>query len=464
MKRIVGTYATGAVVALALTLAASACTFSFGSPEPSPTRAPVPRAKPSPAPDQVDAAATDIEAFWSGMYPELYGDAYLDVELVLGIETTSDDVPECGGEAVTNDDWIGNAFYCYGENYIAYDARPNGLIVQLALEHGQPSVSAVFAHEWGHAIQDRSGNTRVPTIYAELQADCFAGAWVAHAADNPGDHFVLTPGDLDRILGAMLSFRDAPGSEASAANAHGSGFDRVSAFQDGYEGGAEVCVPYFDDPPFITEIPFTTRQEIRSGGNAPAEQVLPATVEMLNDFYGKVARRDYVPVKTRQVFTWDESDPPDEMPTCGTIEVTPEQLTNQVFICGPDRYLVVDVVYLQRVYDEIGDFGVSTIIAQEWATYAQLLQSIEGAGTDALASAADCYTGGFAAALVNGELRAKSMGGFVQISGGDLDEAIQAFIDADRVQGAEGDEVFNHVDNFRGGFLEGYVSCKQHLP
>ena len=53
---------------------------------------------------------------------------------------------------------------------------------------------------------------------------------------------------------AMLAFRDAPGSSASAANAHGSGFDRVSSFQNGYEGGGAACVPYFDKPPVVTEM------------------------------------------------------------------------------------------------------------------------------------------------------------------------------------------------------------------
>lgn len=455
-----GRAAAGAIL---LALFVASCTFSIGPSEPSPQPSHWP--KPSPPPDPVKISTADIQAYWTTTFPEIYNLTYEPVlaDNIFAAGKPGVAVPDCNGSSVTAADWEDNAFYCFGDNYVVYDARPSGLISTLRTDYGDGAVGAVFAHEWGHAIQDRAGNTRVPTIYAELQADCFSGSWVAHVATGDVAHLRLAPGDLDRILAAMLTFRDVPGSRATSASAHGSGFDRVSAFQDGYENGAATCVPYFDSPPPITEVRFTSAQEIRSGGNVAAAKVLPATVELLNSFYSQVEPRTYRAVKTSRVFTFDPGKPPKTMPACGDSTLTAEQLTNEVFFCVPNRYVVVDTVYLQRVYDTIGDFGVGTLMAEPWAGYVQGLQGIPGAGTDTTARASDCYTGGFAAALVNGQLSSETMGGPVSASAGDLDESISAFIDADRVHGASGDDVFNRMEAFRDGFLRGYRTCKHYV-
>ena len=44
----------------------------------------------------------------------------------------------------------------------------------------------------------------------------------------------------------MLLLRDAPGQSAADPSAHGSAFDRIGAFQDGFESGAEQCATYFE--------------------------------------------------------------------------------------------------------------------------------------------------------------------------------------------------------------------------
>ena len=54
----------------------------------------------------------------------------------------------------------------------------------LAKTFGTFSVALVLAHEWGHAIQDRAGNDDEQTVYLEQQADCFAGAFLDHVAEN----------------------------------------------------------------------------------------------------------------------------------------------------------------------------------------------------------------------------------------------------------------------------------------
>jgi hypothetical protein len=53
------------------------------------------------------------------------------------------------------------------------------------------------------------------------------------------------------------------------------------------------------------------------------------------------------------------------------------------------------------------------------------------------------------------------LGGRVEASPGDLDEAIAAFIDADRNQDNPND-TFARVDAFRQGVLNGYLSCANY--
>ena len=111
----------------------------------------------------------------------------------------------------------------------------------------------------------------------------------------------------------------------------------------------------------------------------------------------------------------------------------------------------------QSVYDEIGDFGVASLIATAWATYVQTIQEIPASPTTGSTSCsrADCYSGGWTAALFNGAL----VGG--SLSPGDLDEFVQAFLGVQPGPGRRVERA-DHVPArrfFRAGFLEGYNAC-----
>jgi predicted metalloprotease len=71
--------------------------------------------------------------------------------------------------------------------------------------------------------------TASTTIALELQGDCFAGAWAAHASGTTTDLYNVAESDLDRALSGYLTFRDPVGTDPRAEGAHGSAFDRVSA-------------------------------------------------------------------------------------------------------------------------------------------------------------------------------------------------------------------------------------------
>ena len=152
-----------------------------------------------------------------------------------------------------------------------------------------------------------------------------------------------------------------------------------------------------------------------------------------------------------------DSSKPRTIPKCGRTRLTVSQVKNRLFYCLDDSYIAFDEPFLQSIYDEIGDFGVATLLANPWATYVQTAQGTPGVSANELAAVlqADCYTGGWAAAFYNGYL----VGG--SLSAGDLDEFVQAFLVYSRARGVSADVpiTFVRVRFFRRGFFSGYQSC-----
>ena len=407
-------------------------------------------------------AIKDIQDYWAKQFPLLYGGQYQRIpDNRIFAAHPGIKLPKCQGQKLTYKDAKDNAFYCFKSNFVAYDDV--SLFPRIFRDFGALAVPLVLAHEWGHAIQDRADNANQQTVYKELQADCFAGSWVRRVAGGQAKGIKLRGGSLDRALAAMLQFRDPTGSSKEDASAHGSGFDRVTAFQQGYDDGAKQCATYFDTPPVVVEIPFTSAAEAASGGNVPANQVVPASVELLNSFYSQVE-----PLFQKQsidkVHTYDSSGPKAKLPVCGGSTPPRSELKNRVFYCLDDKYFAFDSGYLQHIYDDIGDFGVTTLLANPFATYVQTLQNFPGASnnSDNAVLGADCYTGGFAAALYNQQLSSATVGGVVTFSPGDLDKTVQAFIDYSAARGLSKnlDVTFGRLRAFRDGFFNGYGVCK----
>jgi predicted metalloprotease len=402
----------------------------------------------------IHLAVVDIQDFWSTTFPDVYGGSY---------EPVPDDriiaahpgvrLPRCQGQKVSYADAEGNAFYCYQSNFVVYDDVQ--LFPQIYRDFGEFSVALVLAHEWGHAVQDRAGNADQLTIYKELQADCFAGAWTRHVSDGES-RLEIAGGTLDRALAAMLQFRDVPGSSPDDPSAHGSGFDRVAAFEQGFDDGASQCATYFDSPPVTTEAEFENAEDAATGGNLPAEEVIPSTVDLLNSYYQAVEPSLYQPLTIDDIRTYDGSGPKSRLPKCGGSRLARKDVKNRIFYCLDDGYIAFDEPYLQHVYDDIGDFGVATLLANTWATYVQKLQGFPGVDDNAVNAVfgADCYTGSFSASLFNESL----------LSSGDLDETVQALIDyaSSRGVGTDVDLTFLQLRAFRDGFFNGYAVCGQN--
>src|SRR5262249_44300634 len=158
--------------------------------------------------------------------------------------------------------------------------------------------------------------------------------------------------------------------------------------------------------------------------------VIPLTVQLLNGFYSQV-EPNYRPLTTGDIRSFDTSKP-STIPKCGRT-LSRKEVENRTFYCIDDGYIAFDEPFLQSVYDHIGDFGVASLIANPWATYVQTIQQIPGVAENTLTAVlqSDCYTGGWSAALFNGFLP----GG--QLSPGDLDEFVQAFLVYSRARGVK---------------------------
>lgn len=104
----------------------------------------------------------------------------------------------------------------------------------LVEQSGDYSSGFVFAHEWGHHVQDQLGWMQWATdrgYYAgkELQADCYAGIYTRHAY-NVG---LVNQGDYDEALAWLAKFGDE--FHWDHPYAHGQPWLRQTSFEYGFE-------------------------------------------------------------------------------------------------------------------------------------------------------------------------------------------------------------------------------------
>ncbi|MGB6073881.1 MAG: neutral zinc metallopeptidase [Rhodococcus sp. (in: high G+C Gram-positive bacteria)] len=392
------------------------------------------------------AAIDDLQSYWAEQFPAVYGSEYTPVSGGFhAVVPSSGELPPCASSA---DDIAGNAFYCPGADVVAWDSE--GLRPDLRQRFGDFVIPVVMAHEWGHAIQARV-NFEGMTVTSEIQADCFAGAWAAHAVS---DSTVFDPSEaeLDSALAGFLYLRDEPGTSAESASAHGSGFDRVSSFRTGFDGGPMECKPYVDGSPPVLRLPFTSRSYADRGGDAPLAQIIDGVPEDLEDYWSllfpELTGRPWQPLNP--VVAFDPSDAPD----CGGRSATGYVL----FYCVPDGHVGFDAVdAMLRFYEQGGDFAVAALIATQYGLAGMAQAGIDADDQDASLQG-DCFAGSWAASVL---LQNRPTSGYT-LSPGDLDEAIAALLlfrgEGDQSRQGSG---FLRVEAFRHGVMDGAQACIQ---
>jgi predicted metalloprotease len=392
-------------------------------------------------------ALADLEAYWGEQFREVYGEPFPPLE--GGYFSVDPDDPGatpigCGAAASDVED---NAFYCTSpqapnSDSISYDRTFLG---ELADGYGRFLPALVMAHEFGHAVQFRVGYPDF-SISVETQADCFAGAWTAWVAQGEAEFSQIRAPELDELLRGYVLLRDPVGTSATVEAAHGSYFDRVSAFQEGFQSGPTACRDNFTAQRPYTQGSFSTSSDAAAGGNAPFELAQQFAADALPEFWTRAFT---------EVFR-DTFQPPDLEPFAGAPPACAPDGDLDLVFCADDGLVGYDVQDLVGpAYEELGDYAVITAAS---LPYAQAGREQLGLSTDddgAMRSAV-CLTGWFSAQFFAGELEA------ADVSPGDIDEAVQFLLEYGRNPAVLPDtrlSGFQLVDLFRNGFFEGARAC-----
>ncbi|WP_243659106.1 neutral zinc metallopeptidase [Tamaricihabitans halophyticus] len=402
-------------------------------------------------------AVADLYEFWEAEMPKNFDEQFEPVKRLVSYDAESSPVEICGEST----EGLVNAFYCQLDDSVAWDRGT--LLPGLNQQFGPMAVVTVLAHEMGHAVQFRLGeksniSNTTQTIIKEQQADCYAGGFFRWIAEDKSSHFRVSTGEgINQVLGALFMIRDEAGQVYTAPGAHGSAFDRVFAFQEGFTEGVARCADMDaqEMAERITETPFN-EQDAGEGNLQIEERYLNLLKQSLD-----AAFRD------------TGANPP-EFRTDGA-ECADGTATARVTYCQDENVIAMDVAALNELAtppqrgssgmegDGIGDFAAFGEIASR---YSMAVQQATGAALDddnaGLRTA--CLTGswaGFASEPHDGEQQQ------LRLSPGDLDEAIaemlapQSLIAAD-LNGERNAVGFSMVDAFRAGYTDGMQTCEKN--
>jgi predicted metalloprotease len=396
-------------------------------------------------------AVSDIEDFWQGAYRAPLEGHFQPASKVVSWNALEYNGQFCGNETYD----LVNAMYCWEDNAIGWDRGQ--LVPILRKAFGDMSVPLVLGHEYGHAIQRRAllAGPSTPTLVAEQQADCFAGVYMRWVAEGNSPRFTVSTGEgLNSVLATMISLRDPVHSEADSSDPefdeHGSAFERISAFQFGFTDGPAACAGIDKDEikQRRGDLPATLTHDT-SGEWPVTEQSVKAIVETMNN-------------------SFSSANPPnlsfDDNAKCSDAQPSPP-----VSYCPANNTIAVDLGQLQKMgtpnRDQSGfdlPIGDNTAYSVLVSRYVLALEKQRGAVLDNAEAAlrTACLTG---VATTKMSQQTNDDGNTVQLSAGDLDEAVSGMLTnglaASDVNGASVPSGFSRIDAFRTGVLGDEDRC-----
>jgi predicted metalloprotease len=367
------------------------------------------------------SAVADVEDYWREQFPNQFDKDFAPVRQLVSYDSRGANQELCG----TNTFGLVNAFYCAGDDLVAWDRGA------LLPSFDEISAAAVLAHEMGHAVQFRLGiDGNAPSIVKEQQADCFAGNYFRHVAEGKSKRFELSTGPgLNQILATLFSIRDSAGSGFDSEGAHGTAFDRVTAFGFGFAEDPQRCARID-----VEEIKKRSTQQ--AFGDQDTDVGLG---------------RGNLPVDDRQALQ-DLRDSLGAAFPDAKVRIDPSCRKTQPASYCETGVIGIDLPGLVKL-SRIGDFAAFGAVASR---YAVAMQESNGLPIEGLAAGqrTACLTGLWASTIVRGRKAA------LELSPGDLDEAIVELLSpnsliAGDVNGATIPSGFARVEAFRDGFLSG---------
>jgi predicted metalloprotease len=404
---------------------------------------------------QALSAVDDIEDFWRQHYSDAFAGTFTPVSRLVSVDPrTSDTI--CGEQASAFDF---NALYCAPDDLIAWDRID---LMPVAKEFfGDMTINGLLAHEYGHALQTRAGlvgEQKSSILVREQQADCMAGVYMRWVAEGRSSRFTInTTRALDQVMAGAIAGRD-PVSTFDTMSldppSHGTALDRVSAFQTGFDVGADGCAAIDSAeieqrrgnlPPSLFD-PASPQSDITID-----EQTLATLMELLDQIFA--------PANPPKLSTTGEG--------CSATQQQP------VAYCADTNTIGVDLPTLRRLgapADE-SDFvllqGDNTALSMVTSRYVLALQQEKGLAlnTPVAAMRTACLTG--VAQRKMADPISGPSGNKLVLGAGDLDEAVSGLLTnpivATDVNGTPVPSGFTRILAFRTGLLGNADDCYQRF-
>jgi predicted metalloprotease len=194
----------------------------------------------------VDVVETNVDDVWTGIFQQSGQRYQPPAGVVLYDQSTT---TGCGlGQSAMG------PFYCPNDQKIYLDLSFWQELSGRFGAQGDAAKAYVIAHEMGHHVQHLTGQDQQArrlgargatsgSVRLELQADCYAGVWAAHAAEASGGRVALDPKDIEDGLRAASAVgddtlqRETQGRVAPDSFTHGTSAQRTRWFRTGASTG-----------------------------------------------------------------------------------------------------------------------------------------------------------------------------------------------------------------------------------